>query len=102
MPAAARTDRPIDYQVWANINATPLDFRLNAGRFGLELTAGVWGTATLQQYDGTNDAYFPVSAAIAANGYTVLDLPSGQYQLTLAGVTGLKGKIQKIDAGRAR
>jgi len=100
MPAAARNDQPIDYQVWNNIAATPRDFRLNAGSFGLEVKAGAWGTATLQQYDGTTDSYFPVSAALGANGYTVLQLPAGQYQITLAGVTGFSGKIAKIDSAR--
>lgn len=98
--AAPRNDFPIDYQVWNAIGATPKDFRLNGGSFGLELAATAWGTATLQQYDGTLGAYLPVSAAIAANGYTVLQLPAGQYQLALAGVTALSGKIAKIDSAR--
>lgn len=97
--AAARNDQPIDFQTWNAIGATPKDFRLNAGVFGLDLTASVWGTATLQKYEGASGGYLPVATAIAANGYTVLQLPAGQYQLTLAGVTGLSGAISLIAKG---
>lgn len=100
MAPAARTNFPVDFQTWNAIAATPLDFMLHAGKYGLALKAGVWGTATLQKYESTSDSYFPISAAIGANGYVVLDLPAGQYQLTLAGITALSGSISKIDAGR--
>lgn len=103
MSAAPRNDRPVDYQEWKSITGgtNPLDFRLNAGRFGLALQASVWGTAILQKYEAVVDNYIPVmSAAMAANGYVVIDLPAGQYRLAVNGVTTLGGSIAKIDAGR--
>lgn len=100
MAPAPRTDFPRDLQTWNAIAATPLDFVLHAGTYGLELKATAWGTATLQKYEFSSDSYFPISAAIAANGYTVLELPAGQYQLTVAGVTALSGVISRINAAR--
>ena len=38
-------NQPRSYQQWATIAATPPDFNLDAGTYGLALTAGVWGTA---------------------------------------------------------
>lgn len=103
MAAGPRNNLPIDYQTWTGITGgtNPPDFRLNAGRFGLALQASVWGTAILQKYEAVVDNYIPVmAAAMAANGYAVLDLPAGQYRLAVNGVTTLGGSIAKIDAGR--
>jgi hypothetical protein len=95
---------PRSFQQWQNIAATPLDFNLDAGNYGLLISAGTFGTVTLQKFlpDGAGGGvYLPVSAALAANGYTVLQLSAGQYQVTLAGITAFTGEIAKIDAGRA-
>lgn len=98
----SRNDQPRSFQYWATINATPNDFNLDAGVYGLILSAGVWGTATLQKLLPDQSTYVAVSAAIAANGYTVLQLPAGQYRLVLAGVTGLLGEIALIARGGFR
>lgn len=103
MAIAARADRPVSYQVWSAIGATPLDFRLDAGKYGLTITAAVFGTATLQRVlpDGAGGQFVvPVSAALAANGYTVLELPAGWYRIALAGVTTFSGLIEQIAPGR--
>jgi|SRR5579859_4043552 len=98
MPAASVGPAPqvVDFQSWSAINATPFDFVLNAGVFGLTISASVFGTATLRRYVTASDSYVAVSAALAANGYTELHLPAGQYQLTLSGITALSGMIEKI------
>ena len=99
-PAAVK-NQPRSFQQWQAIAATSLDFNLDAGNYGLLVSASAWGTATLQKFlsDG-GGVYLPVSAALAANGYTVLQLSAGQYQMTLAGITAFTGEIAKIDVGR--
>lgn len=102
MAIAARADRPIDFQQWNAISATPLDFRLNEGKFGLTLRATVWGTATLQRVisDGAGGQLaVDVLPPIAGNGYVEIWLPAGWYRLTLAGVTALSGLIELIYRG---
>lgn len=87
---------PKNFQFWNGLNATPPDFNLDAGAFGLTLHASVWGTATLRKLLPDGATYVAVAAVINADGYTFLEVPAGQYQLTLAGVTGLIGEIAKI------
>ncbi len=103
MPIAARADRPVSYQTWNAIAATPLDFRLDEGTYGLTLRATVWGTATFQRVISDNaGGQFAVDVTpggIAGNGYAWFVLPAGWYRLTLAGVTGLTGLIEKIKNG---
>lgn len=101
-------NQPRSFQFWNNITATPLDFNLDAGDYGLTATWTV-GTAQLQRLipDGTGANYIPVSAVLAApgaaSGYTTFLLPAGQYRVVLAGgVAGFIGLIEKINAGRAR
>lgn len=98
--AAAVNNSQRSYQNWNNIAATPLDFNLDAGKYGLNLQGTAFGTATLQRYIPGINAYMPMGAAIAANGYAVYDLPAGQYQLTLAGgVSAVSGEIAMIARG---
>jgi len=100
MTIAARNDYPIDYQRWSAITATPADFRLNEGRFGLTTSATVWGTATLQRIisDGSGGQIaVTILPAIAGNGYTEMHLPAGWYRTVLAGVTAFTGLIELID-----
>jgi hypothetical protein len=85
-----------DFQLWSAISATPNDFLLNDGVFGLTLKA-TWGAgnAVIQQLlpDGS---YVPVSVAFTLDSYVEIELPAGQYQLTITSVTGLTGKIAKL------
>ena len=99
-------NQPRSYQSWANISATPADFNLDAGNYGLTATWTV-GTVQLQKFMPDGSTLIPVTAALAApgagSGFTYLQLPAGQYRLVLAGgATGFTGTIEKIDAGRAR
>lgn len=92
---------PRSFQYWAAIAATPLDFNLDAGSYGLTVSASVWGTATLQKLLPDGTTYVAVSAALAANGYTYLaGLPAGQYRMLLAGVTAFTGEIAQVAPGR--
>lgn len=93
----AINNTPRSFQTWVAAAATPPDFNLDAGRYGLTL---LWtaGTITLRKLLPDGVTYAPVSAAIAASGYTILDLPAGQYQLTI--VTGpVSGEIAMISRG---
>lgn len=101
---------PRSFQQWpaaayapAPVSATPPDFNLDAGLYGLSISAGVFGTATLQQLQPDGTTYVAVTAALnAATPYSVLQLPAGQYRLALAGITALNGSIALISRGPLR
>jgi hypothetical protein len=101
----AITNIPRSYQVWAAIGATPNDFNLDAGAYGLTLHATAWGTAQLFKLVDTPpgavpaNIYVAVGAAIAADGYQELHIPAGQYRLVLTGVTALSGDLALIAPG---
>ncbi len=100
MTIAARADYPIDYQSWNAITTTPLDFRLNEGRFGLTTHATAWGTATLQRVVSDNaggQIAITIMSPIAGDGYTEMHLPAGWYRMVLAGITAFTGLIELID-----
>jgi hypothetical protein len=99
MAIAARADRPVSFQQWSAITATPLDFRLDAGTYGLTTQAAAWGTATLQRVmsDGAGgQTAVTVLPAIAGNGYVETVLPAGWYRMALAGITGFTGLIELV------
>jgi len=94
---------PRSYQAWTVQDTAPDTFNLDAGKYGLTVAAGVWGTATLNRIlpDGSGGTVLvPMTAALAANGYTVIELPAGKYILTIAGITGLTGRLEQIAPGR--
>lgn len=95
----AINNQPRNFQFWNTIGATPAQFNLDAGAYGLTLHAGAWGTATLQKLLPDGATLVAVSQVFTADGYQELHLPAGQYQLTLSGVTGLIGEIAKIASG---
>lgn len=103
MPAAAINNQPRSFQSWPapGVAVTPNDFNLDAGVYGLSVS-GTFGTATLRKLMPDGVTYLPVSAAIAANTYVVLQLPAGQYQMTLAGMTLFIGEIALIARGGFR
>lgn len=95
---------PRSFQFWSNIAATPPDFNLDAGNYGLVATWTV-GTVQLQKLLPDGVTYVPVSGVIAApgagSGYSTYTLPAGQYRVVFAGgVAGFSGEIAKIDVGR--
>lgn len=90
------------FQFWNAIAATPVDFNLDAGLYGVTMHATVWGTATLQKLLPDGVTYVAVLPAVAADGYATVWLPAGQYRLATAGVTALIGEIALIRPGRIR
>lgn len=93
----AINNQPRSFQYWNAISATPNAFNLDAGVYGLALTAGVWGSAELQKLMPDGTTYVPIlGATLVGNGYAVLTLPAGQYRLVLAGITALLGEIALI------
>lgn len=97
----ARNNQPRSYQYWLNAAAAANDFALDAGSYGLTLSASAWGTATLQRLLPDGVTYVAVSAVLAANGYTYFaGLPAGQYRLVVAGTTAFVGVIEWIAPGR--
>jgi hypothetical protein len=95
---------PKSYQFWNNIAATPADFMLDAGNYGMLLVLTSGGVATALRKlmpDGvTYASVMGASAFAATGGYLTFTLPAGQYQLTLTAAVGLIGTIEKIDVGR--
>jgi hypothetical protein len=97
---------PRSFQSWPSpgITATPTDFNLDAGVYGLSATWGV-GTAQLQKLMPDGVTWVPITAALAAPGgtYAVLQLPAGRYRMVLAGgVTAFIGEIALIARGGFR
>lgn len=93
--------RPVDFQSWSNIAATPDEFTLYAGVFGLTIAA-TWGggSAVLERYLPESTTWVAVAAAVTANGYAgPLYLPTGRYRLTITTATALYGRIEKISSG---
>ncbi len=89
------------FQFWNAITATPSDFNLDAGKYGLTMHATAWGSATLQRVFPGGTILVTVTAALVADGYVVIELPAGLYRLTVAGPpTALSGLIEQIAPGR--
>ncbi len=102
MTIAARADYPVSFQQWNAISATPLDFRLDAGLYGLTVHATVWGTATLQRMVSDNaggQIAVTILSALAGDGYAEINLPAGWYRMTLANITAFTGLIELIYRG---
>ena len=101
MVANPRNDQPRSYQSWSAISATPNDFNLDAGRYGLTVAAGGFTSYQLQRLLPDGATYAAMTPVLLADGYTELQLPAGQYSLAVV-ATALSGVIEKIDTGRAR
>jgi hypothetical protein len=99
--ANAVSNHPRSFRRWIAISATPSDFNLDAGRYGLTVAAGGFTSYQLQKLLPDGVTYAAVTPVLLADGYTVLDLPAGQYSFVVV-ATALNGEIAKIDTGRAR
>lgn len=96
---------PRSFQFWNNISATPNDFNLDAGIYGLVISAAVPGTGVILQkllpdgvtYVAVTAALVPgIAPAAAAGNFTNLILPAGQYRLAFGTTTGFTGEIALI------
>ena len=90
---------PRNFQFWNNISATPELFNLDAGAYGLTLSATTFGTAALQKIMPDGATFVTVSTVFEAPGYQEIHVPAGQYRLLLTGIVGLIGEIAKIASG---
>ncbi len=99
MAANPRNDQPRSYQFWNALALSPTDFNLDAGKYGLTVVTGGFTSYQLQRLMPDGATYAPITAVVTAAGYTVLDLPAGQYGLVLV-ATAFIGMIEKIDVGR--
>lgn len=95
------SNQPRSYQFWNALAATPNDFILDAGSYGLTVATGGFTSYQLQRLMPDGTTYAPVTAVVTVAGYTVLQLPAGRYRLVLV-ATAFIGVIEKIDVGRAR
>lgn len=84
------------------ITTTPANFGLAGGKYMFTAVATAWngGTATLNRIgpDGVTLLSVGSAAVLNSNGGAVLDLPPGQYQLTLSGSapTALYAEVLQI------
>jgi len=83
--------------IFSDIDATPADFGLSGGQYSLQIVAGTWGTATLNQIGPDGSTLLPVGSAISANGQTLFTVGGGQFQLTLSGASGLYARISAVN-----
>lgn len=96
----AITNQPRSYQFWNAITATPNDFNLDVGNYGITVATGGFTSFQLLKLMPDGVTYAPITAVITVAGYTVIQLPAGQYRLALIGATAFIGTIEKIDVGR--
>lgn len=88
--------------IGASANQGP--FPLLGGKYGITFQAGVAGTTaglSVLGPDGVN--YVPVPAATfnaAVVGFATVDLPSGVYQVTVGGATGVNMSVTPILTSR--
>lgn len=93
---------PRSFQYWAAVAATPPDFNLDAGIYGV--TAVVTGVVTLQKLLPDGVTYVPVLAALATTAggaYVTVQLPAGQYRILMAAAT-ITGELALIARGGFR
>lgn len=95
----AVSNQPRSYQFWNSLAATPPDFNLDAGDYGLTVATGGFTSYQLQKLMPDGTTYAPITAVVTVAGYTFLQLPAGQYRLVLIS-TAFIGTIEKINAGR--
>lgn len=85
---------------FSNLSATPTNFTLNGGCYGIEVIA-TWGGGSVdlkrQAADGsTFVSVLSGATAFTANGFQSLNLPNGTYQLTIATATAVYADITSI------
>lgn len=103
MAANPVSNFPRSFRRWSAIAVTPdHDFNLDAGTYGLTVAPGGFTSYQLLKLMSDGATYAAVTPVMQADGYTVLDLPAGQYSFVVVGATALTGEIAKIHTGRAR
>ena len=77
---------PPQLRTFSNIQATPADFWLDGGYYGVDVVGATFGTVTLTKRALDNATYLTVGASttFSANGTVVVLLGPGHYRLTIA------------------
>jgi hypothetical protein len=93
--------RSNDSNLYSSASATTSPvFMLKGGKYAVSCTAGTWGSGSVTlEYLGPDGAtYLAVStgATFAANGYTVVDLPPGDYKWVVASATTIAAQAVRI------
>lgn len=87
-----------DGQTFDNLSATPASFPLGGGRYSLVVNAGSWssGSVQLQTLSRDGSTWINVGSAVSADGVASLELPPGQYQLSITSATGVYAVIARV------
>lgn len=94
---------PRSYAYWTALAATPGDFALDAGVYGITVSSLTAGTAQLQKLMPDGVTYSPISGTSLLTGtYTVLQLPAGRYRMLLTGATAFQATVELIARGGFR
>lgn len=91
--------RASEAQVFSNISATTAAFHLNGGKYAFAAHA-TWssGSAKLQVLLPDGSSYVSVSSGtdLTADGFAVVDLPPGTYQIAIATATAVYASVTRI------
>ena len=91
------TYNTIEQKKFTNISATPAQFTLRGGQYGVTVNATFGGgSVTLQRLSLDGASLVTVLTAFAAAGYATVNLPSGTYSLTIATATAVYCEIVSI------
>jgi hypothetical protein len=88
-----------DGQVFSNISATPAAFTLLGGTYCMTVSASFGGgnvQFNILSLDGVT--WIPVQNAFTSNGFAILDLPPGQFQLAITTATAVYAAIVRRPA----
>lgn len=92
MPAA-NTDK----KVFLNISATDGPWGLLAGEYGMTVHAGAWGGGSVKlQRQAADGATWIDIQAFTADGFAVVTIPGGTYQLAVTTATGVYADISAV------
>lgn len=80
----------------ANVSVSS-NFSLLGGDYGITVSATFGGgSVTLNVYSLDGTTAIPVMPAFTANGYGYLDLPAGNYNITIATATAVYVSVSRI------
>ena len=92
--------RTQDTQTFTNLSATPALFPLKGGKYGVSVGPATFnaGNVHFQKVAADHSTLVDVSAAtnFTAAGYAVVDLPPGQYSLTITTATAVYAAISRV------
>ena len=78
------------------LNATGPSFYLRGGEYGVFVSGTTIGTVTLNRLAADGVTLVPVLAAFTAAGFASVNLPDGQYTMTLSGSTAVTWEVVSV------